>query len=51
MALHVAGFFTIRDGRISGWKDYYDQATYNRQMAEAGLLDASNDQIASVGLA
>lgn len=41
--LHVAGFFTIRDGKIAGWRDYYDNATYMRQMEAAGAGDLASD--------
>lgn len=43
MTLHVAGFFTIEGGKISGWRDYYDNDTYMRQMKEAGVDDLAAD--------
>ena len=30
--LPVVGVFTMRDGRIAYWKDYFDMATYSRAM-------------------
>lgn len=37
MTLYVAGFFTLDGNRISGWRDYYDNESYMRQMKEAGV--------------
>jgi limonene-1,2-epoxide hydrolase len=31
--LPVAGLFTVRDGRITLWRDYFDDATFRRQLA------------------
>ena len=31
--LPVMGAFDLRDGKIAAWRDYFDQATWNRQMA------------------
>jgi limonene-1,2-epoxide hydrolase len=28
------GSFRIRDGRISEWRDYFDLATFERQLAQ-----------------
>jgi len=33
VALPVAGVFEIRDGRIAAWRDYFDFATWQRQVA------------------
>ncbi len=32
VALPVMGAFEIRDGKIAVWRDYFDQATWTRQM-------------------
>ena len=34
LELPVAGVFEITDGLITLWRDYFDMATYQRQMAE-----------------
>jgi limonene-1,2-epoxide hydrolase len=31
--LPVAGLFRLRDGRITLWRDYFDDATFRRQLA------------------
>ncbi len=31
--LPVAGVFEVRDGKISSWRDYFDMATWTRQVA------------------
>ena len=31
--LPVAGLFTVREGRITLWRDYFDDATFRRQLA------------------
>ena len=31
--LPVAGIFEIRDGKIAAWRDYFDLATWTRQMS------------------
>ena len=36
MELPVAGLFTIADSRIALWRDYFDLATFTRQMAALG---------------
>lgn len=33
VALPVMGAFDIRDGKISAWRDYFDLATWTKQMA------------------
>jgi limonene-1,2-epoxide hydrolase len=33
LAVPVMGTFEIRDGRIAAWRDYFDLATFTRQMA------------------
>lgn len=33
VALPVMGAFELRDGKIAAWRDYFDQATWTRQMA------------------
>ena len=33
VALPVAGVFDIRDGKIAAWRDYFDFATWQRQVA------------------
>ena len=33
IALPVAGVFEIRDGKIAAWRDYFDFATWQRQVA------------------
>jgi limonene-1,2-epoxide hydrolase len=33
VALPVAGIFEIRDGKIAAWRDYFDFATWQRQVA------------------
>ena len=32
VALPVMGAFELRDGKIAAWRDYFDQATWTRQM-------------------
>ena len=32
VTLPVMGAFDIEDGKIVAWRDYFDQATWNRQM-------------------
>ena len=32
VALPVAGVFDIRDGKIAAWRDYFDMASYQRQL-------------------
>ncbi len=32
IALPVAGVFEIRDGKIAAWRDYFDMASYQRQL-------------------
>ena len=32
VVLPVAGVFEVRDGRIAAWRDYFDFATWQRQM-------------------
>lgn len=32
--LRVMGIFELRDGLISSWRDYYDQAEMERQLAQ-----------------
>ncbi|MDP7599231.1 MAG: limonene-1,2-epoxide hydrolase family protein [Acidimicrobiales bacterium] len=34
LELPIAGVFEVVDGRIRLWRDYFDMATYSRQMAE-----------------
>ena len=34
LELPVAGFFEVVDGRITLWRDYFDMATYTRQLGE-----------------
>ena len=31
--LPVAGLFTVRDGTITLWRDYFDDATFRQQLA------------------
>ena len=31
--LPVAGLFTVQDGKITLWRDYFDDATFRRQLA------------------
>ncbi len=33
LALPVMGVFEIQDGKIAAWRDYFDLATLNQQMA------------------
>ncbi|HLK11369.1 MAG TPA: limonene-1,2-epoxide hydrolase family protein [Candidatus Binatia bacterium] len=33
VALPVAGVFELRDGKILAWRDYFDMAAYQRQLA------------------
>ena len=33
VALPVAGVFEIREGKIAAWRDYFDFATWQRQVA------------------
>lgn len=33
LAVPVMGTFEIRDGRIAAWRDYFDLATFTRQMS------------------
>jgi len=33
VSLPVMGAFDLRNGKITAWRDYFDQATWNRQMA------------------
>ncbi|MEQ8861217.1 MAG: limonene-1,2-epoxide hydrolase family protein [Pseudomonadales bacterium] len=33
LSMPVMGTFEISDGRISAWRDYFDLATFTRQMA------------------
>lgn len=33
LAVPVMGTFELRDGRIAAWRDYFDLATFTRQMA------------------
>jgi limonene-1,2-epoxide hydrolase len=33
LELPVAGVFEVRNGKISAWRDYFDLATFNKQMA------------------
>jgi limonene-1,2-epoxide hydrolase len=33
MALPVAGVFEVRDGKIAAWRDYFDMASYQRQLS------------------
>ncbi|MCS6924986.1 MAG: nuclear transport factor 2 family protein [Candidatus Binatia bacterium] len=32
LALPVAGVFEIREGKIAAWRDYFDLATFTKQM-------------------
>jgi limonene-1,2-epoxide hydrolase len=32
ISLPVSGVFEIRDGKISAWRDYFDLATFQKQM-------------------
>ena len=32
IALPVAGVFEVRDGKIAAWRDYFDLASYQRQL-------------------
>ena len=32
IALPVAGVFEVRDGKIAAWRDYFDLASYQRQV-------------------
>ncbi len=32
IALPVAGVFEVRDGKIAAWRDYFDMASYQRQL-------------------
>ncbi len=32
VALPVAGVFEVRDGKIAAWRDYFDLASYQRQL-------------------
>ncbi len=34
VALPVMGAFDLRDGKIAAWRDYFDQATWTRQMQD-----------------
>lgn len=34
LELAVAGVFEVEDGQITLWRDYFDMASYQRQMAE-----------------
>jgi len=31
--LPVAGLFTVQDGKITLWRDYFDDATFRQQLA------------------
>ena len=33
VSVPVMGTFEIRDGRIAAWRDYFDLATFTKQMA------------------
>jgi limonene-1,2-epoxide hydrolase len=33
LAVPVMGTFELRDGKIAAWRDYFDLATFTRQMA------------------
>lgn len=33
IALPVAGFFEVHDGRITAWRDYFDMGQFTSQMA------------------
>jgi limonene-1,2-epoxide hydrolase len=33
IALPVAGVFEVRDGKIAAWRDYFDMASYQRQLS------------------
>ena len=33
VVLPVMGAFDLRDGKIAAWRDYFDQATWSKQMA------------------
>jgi limonene-1,2-epoxide hydrolase len=35
ITLEVMGAFELRDGKIAVWRDYFDLATFQRQMAAA----------------
>lgn len=48
MTLHVAGFFSLRGNKISGWRDYYDNEAYMRQMKEAGVDNLAAELTAEV---
>ena len=34
--LPVVGVFEVRDGKIAAWRDYFDLATFQRQMPGSG---------------
>ena len=36
VALPVMGAFDLREGKIAAWRDYFDQATWTRQMGNTG---------------
>ena len=33
IALPVAGFFEVHDGKITAWRDYFDMGQFTSQMA------------------
>ncbi len=39
--LPLVGVFEVRDGRISAWRDYYDNAQFRRLMQHAPRADGS----------
>ena len=39
--LPVAGVFTVRDGKISEWREYYDHASFLRELGASETADAS----------
>jgi limonene-1,2-epoxide hydrolase len=36
MEIRVAGVWTVRDGKIAVWRDYFDLATFTAQMSGGG---------------
>jgi limonene-1,2-epoxide hydrolase len=34
LSIPVMGAFEIRDGKISAWRDYFDMASFTRQLVD-----------------
>ena len=41
--LPVTGVWEVRDGKITLWRDYFDETTYREQVAAAASPDGSDD--------